>query len=78
MSDRSEAANNQEQKIPVRVHNRVVITLIAITCLSIGVAIGAVSQRAANATVDDNRVAISNTQVSPDMFSAIFARVAKR
>ncbi len=78
MSDRSEATNNHDRKISVRVHNRVVIILIAITCLSIGIAIGAVVRPAANATAEDNRVSISNTQVNPDSLSAMFARVAKK
>ncbi|MEW6213450.1 MAG: trypsin-like peptidase domain-containing protein [Acidobacteriota bacterium] len=74
--NRSETAS--DQSIPVRVHNRVVLTLIALCCLSIGIAIGAVVRPAANATAEDNRLSISNTQVSPDSLSAIFARVAKK
>ncbi len=78
MSDRSEATINRDKSIPVRVHNRVVMTLIALCCLSIGIAIGAVAQRGANATAEDNRLSISNTQVNPDSLSAMFARVSKK
>jgi serine protease Do len=75
MSDRSETAN---QTIPLRVHNRVVVALVALCCLSIGIAIGAIAHRAADATGEDNRLSISNTQVNPDSLSALFARVAKK
>jgi serine protease Do len=54
-----------------------IITLIAISCLSIGVAIGAVVQEIARARSEDNHLTISSTPATPDALSTTFARVAR-
>jgi serine protease Do len=73
-------------------YSRLVITLIAVTCLSMGIAIGAIVRGVAGAKEDpqlvsrgdraesalsaSNRLSISESSASPDSLSAIFARVA--
>ncbi|HXU37150.1 MAG TPA: trypsin-like peptidase domain-containing protein [Blastocatellia bacterium] len=58
-------------------HRRVILTLAAISCLSIGIAVGVIVTEAARARAEDNRLAISNSPMTPDALSAVFARVAR-
>ena len=51
--------------------------LVAISCVSIGIAVGVVVSTTARARAEDNRVTISNTPMTPDALSAVFARVAR-
>src|SRR5215210_2949799 len=74
---RKPAAKLHAETVTVAHHNRVVLALVALVCLSIGVAIGAVARGIAGAKPDDNRLTISNTNASPDGLSAAFARVAE-
>jgi serine protease Do len=62
-----------EQFIVAR-YNRIILILVAVCCLSIGIAVGAVVHGIAGAT--DNRLSISNATFTPDSLSASFARVA--
>ena len=56
-------------------HMRVIFVLVAISCLSIGAAVGAIiSGKAANA--EDNRLTIKNSAATADALSSTFARVA--
>ena len=64
--------------VPVRLHNRTVITLVAVCCLSIGIAIGSVARGIAGANKEDNHLVISENNLSPDALSAAFARTASR
>lgn len=58
-------------------HRRVILTLAAISCLSIGIAVGVILTEATRARAEDNRLAISNSPMTPDALSAVFARVAR-
>jgi serine protease Do len=57
-------------------HRRVVMSLVALLCLSVGIAIGAV-MRGASLAREDNRLTISNARPAMDALSASFARVAQ-
>jgi serine protease Do len=57
-------------------HRRVVMSLVALLCLSVGITIGAV-MRGASLAREDNRLTISNGRPSIDALSASFARVAQ-
>lgn len=56
-------------------HNRVVILLVALCCLSTGIAIGA-SLKGVRTRAEDNRLTASATAPAPDALSTAFARVA--
>ncbi len=56
---------------------RVIIVLVAICCLSIGAAIGAIVSGIARAKSEDNRLTINSAAVTPDALSVTFARVAR-
>jgi len=58
-------------------HRRVVMLLVALLCLSVGIAIGAVMRGAGAARSEDNRLSISNGRPAIDALSASFARVAQ-
>lgn len=69
---------------------RLIMLLVALCCLCLGIAIGAVVQGIAGAKshsdqnkvlaaeTGDNRLSISNSSPSPDSMSAVFARVASQ
>ncbi|HXG90998.1 MAG TPA: trypsin-like peptidase domain-containing protein [Blastocatellia bacterium] len=71
------ARNDQAENVPASHHKRVVLALVAMCCISIGVAIGAIARGLVGAASEDNRLTISNTPVTPDALSAAFARVAE-
>jgi serine protease Do len=54
---------------------RVILVLVAICCLSIGAAVGAIVSGIAGA--EDNRLTIRNSAITPDALSVTFARVAR-
>ena len=57
---------------------RVILVLVAICCLSIGAAVGAiVSGIASGARAEDNQLTIKNSVITPDALSVTFARVAR-
>ena len=56
---------------------KLILTLAAISLLSIGVAFGVIVNSLVRARADDNRLAISNSPMTPDALSAVFARVAR-
>jgi serine protease Do len=58
-------------------HRRIVMLLVALLCLSVGIAIGAVMRGASSARSEDNRLSISNTRPAIDALSSSFARVAQ-
>ena len=66
------------ETVPLPHHNRIVIMLVALSCLLMGVALGAVLRGISSATSEDHRIRISSTSASPDELSAAFARVAQR
>jgi serine protease Do len=67
---------NRTETVSRSQYNRVVLILVAASCLSIGIAVGAVIRGDAGATPTDNRLTISNTSTAPDALSATFAKVA--
>ena len=56
---------------------RVILILVAICCLSIGIAVGAILSGITRAGSADNRLTISSAPGSPDVLSASFARAAR-
>ena len=76
MNDRSEP--DKQESIPLARHTRVVLMLVALCCLSIGIAIGAVLHDRAGAKSDDNRPSVSNAGFAPDALSVSFSRVAEQ
>ncbi|MEK6284824.1 MAG: trypsin-like peptidase domain-containing protein [Acidobacteriota bacterium] len=56
---------------------RVIILLIAICCLSIGIAVGAIVSGIGRAKSEDNRLSISSAPIAPDVLSGAFARAAR-
>jgi serine protease Do len=56
---------------------QLILTLAAISCLSVGIAVGVVVSNTVRARAEDNRLAISNSPMTPDALSAMFARVAR-
>ena len=62
----------------ITLSRRAVTTLMAVFCLSIGVAIGAIARGAVSAGPVDNRVTISSAAVTADSLSASFARAAEQ
>lgn len=71
---REEPTIARSEQMMVARYNRVILILVAVCCLSIGIAVGAVVHGIAGAT--DNRLSISNATFTPDSLSASFARVA--
>ena len=79
MKDRSEpVTNDRTASVPLSHHARVVIVLVALCCLSMGIAIGAVVHGIAGAKAEDNRLTINSATTTPDSLSAAFARVAEQ
>jgi serine protease Do len=74
MFKRTEASN----RIALPGQTRLVTVLVAMTCLSVGVAIGAISRGTAGARVSDDRLSITNSSLTPDALSSAFARVAEQ
>jgi serine protease Do len=75
-SRQAEERSSTEMITPAH-HRRVVIVLVALLCLSAGIAIGAVLRGAGLARGNDNRLSLSNTRPAMDALSASFARVAQ-
>jgi serine protease Do len=71
---REEPTTGRGEQLIVARYNRIILILVAVCCLSIGIAVGAVVHSVAGAT--DNRLSISNATFTPDSLSASFARVA--
>lgn len=77
MYERSEPSVDHRGGYPTSRHMRVIIVLIAICCLCIGIAAGAIVAGIARAKSEDNRLTITNRPVTPDALSVTFARVAR-
>ena len=73
-----ETAADPIESVSIPGHTRIIILLVALTCLSIGVAIGAVARGVVGAKSEDNRLSISHSPVTPDSLSAIFAKVSEK
>ena len=58
-------------------HVRVILILVAMCCLSIGAAVGAIVSGIAGAKSEDNKLTIKSGPVTPDALSVTFARVAR-
>ena len=59
-----------------RSQGRLIVGLVAISCLSIGIAIGVLVQGTAGARSEDKRLNIRSSSLQPDQLSSAFARVA--
>ncbi|HLF84583.1 MAG TPA: trypsin-like peptidase domain-containing protein [Blastocatellia bacterium] len=77
MYKRSEPPADHLDSYSTSHHTRVILMLVAICCLSIGAAVGAIVSGIAWAKSDDNRLTIRSTAVTPDALSVTFARVAR-
>ncbi|HEY9232432.1 MAG TPA: trypsin-like peptidase domain-containing protein [Blastocatellia bacterium] len=75
-SRQAEEKSSTEMITPAH-HRRVVTVLVALLCLSVGIAIGAVLRGGGLARGNDNRLSLSNTRPAMDALSASFARVAQ-
>ena len=75
-SDRSKTS--EAYTLRLTLSRRAITLLVAVCCLSLGIAIGAIARGVAGARSDDNRVAISNAPVTPDSLPAAFARAAEQ
>jgi serine protease Do len=79
MRDRSQPSKALDcYTLRITLSRRAITLLVAVGCLSFGIAIGAIARGVVSAGPDDNRVVISNAPVTPDSLSASFARVAER
>ena len=58
-------------------HLRLILVLIAISCLSIGAAVGAIVSGVAGARAEDDRLTIRSSSATLDSLSVTFARVAR-
>lgn len=58
-------------------HIRLVLAMCAITCLSIGIAVGAIVSGIARTKADDNHLTINKSAPNADALSATFAKVAR-
>src|SRR5712692_1982801 len=77
MYDQMEPPVNHPNRNLTSRYARVIIILIAICCLSIGIAVGAIMSGIARAGASDNRLTISSAPSSPDTLSVSFARAAR-
>ncbi len=78
MRDRSQPSKTGDSfTLRITLSRRAITMLIAVFCLSIGVAIGAIARGAVSAGPGDNRVSISSAAVTADSLSASFARAAE-
>lgn len=64
--------------VPASHHHRMVLMLVSFSCLSLGVAIGALVRGIAGAESDENRLIINHGYASADALSAAFIRVAQQ
>jgi serine protease Do len=90
MTDKTEASDAGHPVVSPPRQSRLSLLLVAITCLSVGIAIGSVlfgiagagtaSEKAANDASDvlssEKKLSISNSSAPPDSMSAMFARVS--
>ena len=79
MRDRSQPSKTGDSfTLRLTLSRRAITMLIAVFCLSIGVAIGAIARGVVSAGPGDNRVTISTAAVTADSLSASFARAAEQ
>jgi serine protease Do len=77
MYKRSEPSADHLDSYSISSHTRVILILVAICCLCIGAAVGAIVSGIARAKSEDNRLTINSAAVTPDALSVTFARVAR-
>jgi serine protease Do len=76
MFDRPETFTENLEKSASRKHTRIILVLVAVSCLSIGVAVGSLIHTFAGETPTDNRLSINTQPITPDALSSRFAQVA--
>jgi serine protease Do len=69
MYERSEASRNHLESYSTSRHTRVVVMLVAVCCLSIGIAVGAIVSGIARAKSGDNRLTETSAAVTPEVMS---------
>src|SRR6185503_18585981 len=69
--------NESRRETDPAARTRTIILLVALCCLSTGIAIGVIVHGAARATSDDNRLTINGRPAVADALSASFARAAR-
>lgn len=77
MYKRNETSADHLDSYSTSRHTRVIVMLVAICCLSIGAAVGAIVSGITRAKSEDNRLTINSASVTPDALSVTFARVAR-
>jgi serine protease Do len=77
MHKRSEPSAAHVDSYAASRHGRLILTLAAVCCLSIGAAVGAIVTGIAGAKSEDNRLTINSAAATTDALSATFARVAR-
>ncbi len=77
MYKRSETSADHLDSYSTSRHARVILMLVALCCLSIGAAVGAIVSGITRAKSEDNRLTINSAAVTPDALSVTFARVAR-
>lgn len=77
MYKRSEPSANSLDGYSTSRQTRLILMLVALCCLSIGAAVGAIVSGIARAKSEDNRLTINSAAVTPDALSVIFAKVAR-
>jgi len=78
MRDRSQPSKSDAYTLRITLSRRGITLLVAVCCLSIGIAIGAIARGVVGARPDDNRVTITSARMTPDSLSVSFARVAEQ
>src|SRR5262245_29931309 len=76
--DHADSIDRRSHSEIIQRYNRVIILLVAMCCLSIGIAIGAILRGIAGAGAADNRLIINHSEATPDALSAAFARAARQ
>jgi len=77
MHKRSEVSAKHFDSYSASPHTRVILVLVAISCLSVGAAVGAIVSGISRAKSEDNRLTINSAAMTPDALSVTFARVAR-
>jgi len=75
--DQREAYDRRSHSEVVQRYNRAIILLVAMCCLSMGIAIGALLRGVVGAGSIDNKLVISNSNSAPDALSAAFTKAAR-
>src|SRR6185369_4889570 len=73
----TESQTDKLSRFSASSHLRLILAMGAITCLSIGIAVGAIVSGIARTNADDNHLTINKSAANADALSATFAKVAR-